>query len=244
MLLSRLLLLLAAYQYGGTFIGAIICSDGIVVAADSRTTFMTGQGEPFAFLDGTPKIYVDRGAAVAISGMTSLDGELFSSFVNRNPFLLSRPVNEILFGFLLYVPFTNSNSMAMLAAGFLDGKPMICAKSPIADQTCSDSGYITSKPSPLLRETLAKLNRKATMDEGVAALKAAIEASGRTDLTVGGPVSIVKLTMNGPAQWVGAVLSDSGMTQICDLVRKRRSDIMPFGTRQDLDEHLSAACPK
>ena len=237
-------MLLAAYQYGGTFIGAIICSDGIVVAADSRSTFMTGQGQPFAFIDGTPKIYVDGGAAVAISGMTSLDGELFSSFVNRNQFLLSRPVNEILFGFLLYVPFTNSNGIELISAGFLDGKPVICAKSPITEQSCSDSGYIASKPSPLLRDTLARLNRKATMEEGVAALKAAIEASGKTDLTVGGPISIVKLKINGPPQWAGAVLSDGGMTQICDLVRARRSDIVPFGSPEDLDLHLSAACPK
>ncbi|HEY2383193.1 MAG TPA: hypothetical protein VGK48_18620 [Terriglobia bacterium] len=244
MLLSRLLLLLAVYQYGGTFIGAIVCSDGIVVAADSRSTFMTGQGEAFAFVDGMPKIYVDRGAAVALSGMSSLDGELFSSFVNRNRFLLARPVNEILFGFLLYVPFTNSTGIAMISAGFLDGKPMICAKSPIADQGCSNSGYFASKPSPLLRETLTSLNRKATMDEGVAALKAAIEASAQTDVTVGGPVSIVKLTSDGPPQWVGAVLSDGGLNQICDLVRERRSDIMPLGTRQELDLHLSAACPK
>lgn len=244
MLLSRLLLLLAAYQYGGTFIGAVVCSDGIVVAADSRTTFMTGQGEPFAFLDGMPKIYADRGAAVAISGMTSLDGELFSAFVNRNQFLLARPVNEILLGFFLYVPFDNSNGIAMISAGFLDGKPMICTKSPSADQNCSSSGYIASKPSPLLRDTLARLNRKATMDEGAAALKAAIEASGKTDLSVGGPISIVKLTTNGPPQWVGPILSDGGMTQICDLVRERRSDIMPFGSRLDLDLHLSAACPK
>jgi hypothetical protein len=39
-----------------------------------------------------PKIYVDDGAAVAISGMSNLGGELFSSFVNRNQFLLARPV--------------------------------------------------------------------------------------------------------------------------------------------------------
>ena len=71
MLLPSLLLLLSAYQYGGTFIGAVICSDGIVVASDSRTTFMDGKGRPFAYVDGMPKIYADRGAAVAFSGMTS-----------------------------------------------------------------------------------------------------------------------------------------------------------------------------
>src|SRR5213076_2926752 len=123
-------LFLTGYQYGGTFIGAVICSDGIVIASDSRTTFMHANDHPFAYLDGMPKIYVDRGSAVAVSGLSSLEGELFSSFVNRNHYLLARPVNEIQFGFLLWMPFLNSSSIGMISAGFQDGKPTICAKSP------------------------------------------------------------------------------------------------------------------
>src|SRR5499426_4269352 len=93
------------YRYGGTLQGAVICEDGIVVASDSRTTFMDANGRAFGYVDGMPKIYVDRGAAVAVSGLSSLEGELFSSFVRRNDYLLTRPVNEILFGFLLWLPF-------------------------------------------------------------------------------------------------------------------------------------------
>ena len=47
------------YRYGGTFIGAVICEDGIVIASDSRTTFMDGAGRTFGYLDGMPKIYVE-----------------------------------------------------------------------------------------------------------------------------------------------------------------------------------------
>src|SRR5215468_8134081 len=143
MLGPTLLLLLSAYKYGGTFIGAVICSDGIVVASDSRATFMDGQGKAFAYLDGMPKIYVDRGAAVAFSGMTSLDGELLSSFVARNHYLLAPPVNDILSGFLLNMPFV-TNDVAMISAGFLDETPMICVKSPVDPQTCSNSGFIAT----------------------------------------------------------------------------------------------------
>jgi hypothetical protein len=244
MLLSSLLLLLSAYQYGGTFIGAVICSDGIVVASDSRTTFMDGQGKAFAYLDGTPKMYADRGAAVAFSGMISLDGELLSSFVARNPYLLEPPVNDILFGFLLHMPFANTNGVSMISAGFLDGSPMICVKSPIDPQTCSRSGFIANKPSPLLRDTLARLGGSPTVAEARTALKAAIEESSKTDSTVGGPISILTLTHDGPPQWSGANPSDGGLSQICDLVHRRRSDIVPLGSQHDLDLHLSAACPK
>lgn len=244
MLVPALLWLLSAYQYGGTFIGAVICSDGIVVASDSRTTFMDGQGRPFAYIDGMPKIYVDRGAAVAFSGMTSLDGELLSSFVSRNPYLLAPAVDDIIFGFLLHMPFANTNGVAMISAGFSDGTPMICVKSPIDPQSCSRAGFITNKASRLLRDALAKLQGPPTAVEARAALNAAIEESSKTDSTVGGPISILTLTHDGPPQWSGAALSDGGLSEICDLIRRRRADIVPLGSQHDLDLHLSAACPK
>jgi hypothetical protein len=240
---AALTLLLAGYQYGGTFIGAIICTDGIVIASDSRTMFMDGGGKPFAYLDGMPKIYIAGGAAIAISGLSSLDGELFSSFVSRNRDLLLRPVNEILFGFLLYMPFNNSSNIAMISAGFVDGKPIICAKSPILPQNCLSSGFISNKTSPLLRDTLEKLGRIPTTNEAAATLKTAIEDYSRADLTVGGPTNILKLTNVAPPQWSGIPPTDGGLAHICDLVRARRTAIVPMGSQEDLNRHLKAACP-
>jgi hypothetical protein len=153
-------------------------------------------------------------------------------------------VNEILFGFLLYVPFTNTNGIVMISAGFLDGKPMICSKSPIVPQNCSNSGSFSNKVSPVLRSSLSRLNRTPTTAEATAILKAAIEESAQTDSSVGGPISILRLSSDGPPQWSGAVLSDGGVSQICDLVRRRRADIVPVGSKEDLDVHLSAACSK
>lgn len=236
----------STYRYGGTFIGAVICEDGIVVASDSRTTFMDGSGRAFGYLDNTPKIYVDRGAAVAVSGLGSLEGELFSSFVRRNDYLLARPANEILFGFLVWLPFQNSEAVGLISAGFVDGKPMICAKSPIQPQTCTSAGYIGSKNSTLLRDTLMKLGRLPKVSEGAAALKAAIEQHSRTDPTVGGPISILKLSSGAEPQWLENPSRDSGHTRICDLVAEHRAGrrrIMPLGTQQQLDQHLNAACP-
>jgi hypothetical protein len=254
--MSRILLLIAflsvsgqetGYRQGGTFIGAVICEDGIVVASDSRTTFMDGSGKAFGYVDGMPKIYVHGGPAVAMSGLTSLEGELFSSFVRRNDYLLARPVSEILFGFLVWLPLANSNGVGLISAGFVDGKPMICAKSPILPQSCTNSGYFTSKNSPSLRETLTKLGRIPKTSEGAAALKTAIQEYSRTDLTVGGPVSILKLTKDAPAQWLENPATDNDWTRVCQVVeeyRRGRVRIMPLGTQQELDLHLNAACPK
>ena len=238
---------LNGYQYGGTFIGAVICRDGIVMASDSRITFMDETGRAFGYVDGLSKIYVDRGAAVAVSGLTSVEGELFSSFVNRNRFLLERPVNEILFGFGLWLPFTNSNSIGMISAGFLDGKPMVCARAPIVPQSCSNAGFVSSKNSPYLRERLARLGRLPTTAEAADALKAAIEEYSRTEPTVGGPISILKLTNEEKPEWLANPSSNSSLTRICDLVREHRAGnrrIVPLGTPEELDRHLKAACPK
>jgi hypothetical protein len=239
-----ILLALATAQYGGTFIAAVICSDGIVIASDSRTTFNDGEGKAFGFLDGMPKIYVDRDAAIAVSGMSSMNGELLSSFVKRNQFLLERPVNEILFGFGLYLPLANANDTGMISAGFVDGKPMICVRTPVLSPTCSNTGFVSNKNSPVLRDTLVRLNATPTMAQAMEALKSAIEEASRTDPTVGGPISMLKLSSNAPPQWSGAPISDGGITQICDLVRKRRAEIVPVGAQGDLDLHLNAACPR
>jgi hypothetical protein len=243
---TALVLLLLGYQYGGTFIGAVICDTGVVIASDSRTTFLDGNGHAFGYMDGMPKIYVDRGSAVAVAGLSSLEGELFSSFVNRNRDLLARPVNEILSGFLVWMPFANSNGVLMISAGFQDGKPTICAKAPILPQSCSNASFISNKDSPVLRDMLTKLGRFPTAAEATAALKAAIEESSRTDPTVGGPVSILTLSPSAPPHWSDGPLTDGGMTRICDLVREHRAGrrhIIPVGTAQELEQHLDAACP-
>jgi len=247
MLIASLVALLAGYQYGGTFIGAVICKDGIVIASDSRTTFMDEGGHAFAYLDGIPKIYVDRGAAVAVSGLTSVDGELFGSFVNRNRFLLERAVNEILFGFAVWLPFKNSNGIGMISAGFLEGSPMICSKSPILPQSCSHSGFIANKNSMSLRNALIERGRPPTAMQAAAALTAAIEEYSRTDPTVGGPTTVVKLTKDAPPQWLTTRLTDSSAATICDLVREYRASlrrITPLATREEMDQHLRAACSR
>ena len=86
------------------------------------------------------KIYVSDGAAVAVAGLTSVEDELFSSFMRRNQDLLQKPVDEILFDVALKLPFRNTTSVLMLSAGFVNGEPRICAKAPNQEQSCRRSG--------------------------------------------------------------------------------------------------------
>ena len=133
--------------FGGTFIGAVVVEDGVVVGSDTRSTFIDDSGKQFGYIDGIPKVFVQNGSALAISGLSSVSGELFSSFVNRNEYLLERPVNEILFGVMLGLPFRNSSKVLLISAGFENGHPMICAKNPNDPQVCRSSGFITNRES-------------------------------------------------------------------------------------------------
>src|SRR5262245_49133733 len=137
-------------RVGGTFIGAIVAADGIVVGSDSRSTFIEEDGHPVGYVDGTQKIFAASGTAVAVSGLTSVDGEMFNAFVDRNSFLLARPADEILFGFSVWLPFKNSTGVMLLSAGFRDGKPVICGRTASLPQACQATGLITNKRSLLL----------------------------------------------------------------------------------------------
>jgi hypothetical protein len=248
-MLLRLALIAAlnGYQYGGTFIAAVICSDGIVLASDSRLTFADANGHAFGYVDGFPKIFVDRGAAVAVTGLTSVENEMFSSFVNRNRFLLERQVNEILFGFGLWLPFTNSNNIGMISAGFFDDKPMLCSKAPITPQSCSSAGFISNKYSLVLRDKLAAVGHVPATAEAADILKVAIEEYSRTDQTVGGAITILKLTSHERPEWLANPSIGDSPSHICDLVREHRSGrrtIIPLGSPEELEQQLKAACPK
>jgi hypothetical protein len=231
-------------RVGGTFIGAIVAADGIVVGSDSRSTFIEGDGRPVGYIDGTQKIFAGSGTAVAISGLTSVDGEMFGTFVDRNSFLLDRPADEILFGFAVWLPFKNSTGVMLLSAGFRDGKPLICGRTVSHPQACQDRGLITNKRSPSLEAWINAQKVAPKAAAAAAALKQAIQESAAGDVTVGGGVSMAQLRPGSPMIWLENSFSGNWKT-ICDLVRDYRSGrarIVPTTSSQDLNRYLNASC--
>ena len=233
-------------QVGGTFIGAVIAADGIVVASDSRSTFLEKDGRPIGYVDGIQKIYVSQTTAVAASGLTSIQGELFHSFVERNSFLMNRPAEEVLHGFSSWLPFQNSTNLMLLSAGFSKGKPVICARSVVQPQSCQDTGSITNKPSASIQTWVSALKRPPNASAAAAALKQAIQETAAVDTGVGGSISIVQLRFDGPPVWIENQLTNR-WTTICELVRDYRSGkvrITPTSSRQQLDQFLASTCSR
>ena len=235
-------------QFGGTFIGAIIAEDGVVIGSDSRSTFIDASGKRLGYVDHMQKVYVDHGAAVAVAGLTSVEDELFTSFMRKNDDLLTRPVDELLFGLALKLPFKNTTSVLLISAGYLNGEATICAKAPAEPQTCRKSGYIASKSSTSLRRWLdARSGRMPSSSEAAAALDQAIQESADLDSTVGGPVTLLLVPKSGAPRWLKNPPGDNGWTRVCDVVasyREGRTAIFFTNSKDELDRYLNSACPK
>jgi len=234
-------------KFGGTFIGAIVAEDGIVVGSDSRSTFLDSAGKPVGYVDRIPKIYVDRGAAVAVAGLTSVEDELFGSFMSRNDHLLQRPVNEILYDVALKLPLRNTTNVVMISGGFIGGEPMICAKVPVEPQTCRKAGYFANKESPGLRRWFQSRNgRGIKMKDAAPALERAIREAADLDSAIGGPISLLSLSSDGTDTWIQNRPDDNGWTRVCDIVSSYRSGktlIFFTNTKEELDGYLTGVCP-
>jgi hypothetical protein len=233
-------------RFGGTFIGAIVAQDGVVLGSDSRSTFISKDNHPIGYIDGMQKIYVGPSTGMAVSGLTSVEGELFSTFVDRNQFLLQRTPDEVLFGFSAWLPFDNAVGVMLLSGGFSNGKPIICSRSVVQPQSCRASGSMTNKPSPSLQAWVTGLHAAPKAADAAAALRTAIQESAASDASVGGPVSIVEIRMGQPALWLENPPSPSRWKTICDLVHDHRSGkvrIVPSTSPDELDRFVVSVCP-
>jgi hypothetical protein len=231
-------------RVGGTFIGAIVAADGIVIGSDSRSTFIEENGRAVGYIDGSQKIFAGSGSAVAVSGLTSVDGEMFGTFVDHNSFLLDRSADEVLFGFAVWLPFKNSTGVMLLSAGFRDGKPMICGRTVSHPQACQDTGLITNKRSPSLETWINAQKVAPTAAAAAAALKQAIHESAAQDVTVGGGVSLGQLRPGAPLIWLENSFSGNWKT-VCDLVRDYRNGrarIVPTNSNQEFTRYLNTSC--
>jgi hypothetical protein len=238
---------LPSYRMGGTFIGAVVAQDGIVVAADSRTTFLDATGKSFGYLDGTQKIYAAESTAVAVSGLTSVQGELFNSFVERNSFLLARPVDEALYGFSVWLPFQNSTNVLLISAGFNHAVPTICARSVVSPQECQTSGFVTNRPAPSLKSWLSALRSAPKVADAAGALKQAIAEAAAMDRSIGGPISIVQLPPAAPAKWLENPPHPVSWKSVCDLIRDYRVGRVRLEAtvaREEFDRHIETTCPR
>jgi hypothetical protein len=234
-------------KLGGTFIGAIVADDGIVIGSDSRSTFIDPDDKPVGYVDRMPKIYVNHGPAVAVAGLTSVEDELLSSFLRRNDYLLDSSTDQVLYEVAHKLPFRNTTNVLMLSGGLVDGALTICAKAPADPQTCRKSGYLANKNSPGLRRWFeAQQGHVATASAAATALDRAIREAADLDSTIGGPITLLEIPRRGNPRWLQNPPNDNGWTRVCDIVdsyRSGRTNIFFIDTKEGLDGYLAGVCP-
>src|ERR1041384_2669739 len=73
----------------GSFAMAIICRDGLIVAADSRGTLSDSNGRKLAYYDAVAKVFMDGRNAIAYTGRDLIQNLYFGSivrdFANASP---------------------------------------------------------------------------------------------------------------------------------------------------------------
>jgi hypothetical protein len=179
--------------------------------------------------------------------LTSVEDELFGSFIRRNEHLLQSSANEILYDVALQLPLRNTTNVVMISAGFVNGEPMICAKVPVEPQTCRKAGYFANKDSPGLRRWFQARNGTGIkIKDAAPALERAIREAADLDSTIGGPISLLNLSAQGADTWMQNPPSDNGWTRVCDIVTSYRSGktlIFFTNTKDELDRYLGGVCP-
>ena len=222
--------------------------DGIVIGSDSRSTFVDDSGKQFGYIDGMSKVFVKHDSAIAVSGLSSVSGELFNSFIARNDFLLTRSVDEILYSVMLGLPIKNSSNVLLLSAGFSYGQPVICGKNPTDPQLCRKEGFITNRESASLSRWYVGMHGvlpKAA--DAASALQRAILESSDLDTTIGGPTSILHLRKSGEPEWMENPPADRGWKTVCDIVsdyRRGTARILFVRSKDELDRHLDSTCAR
>jgi hypothetical protein len=79
------------------------------------------------------------------------------------------------------------------------------------------------------------------------ALKSAIQEAAAADTSIGGPLTVLLLPKSGDPRWMENPAYSAGWTRVCDIVtdyRHGRVAISFTRTREQLDKHLAAVCPK
>lgn len=203
----------APVRIKGSFVIAVICKDGIIVASDSRGTLKDSQGHRIAYYDVNQKIFPIGKGLIADTGYASLNDpniSFLSALMSRFAKSPSSRVDvaDLPASYFSYaatlLPQAGAESarlQTLVFAGFRQKTPVVCIYRGESDRTtkCSSAGYVSSPSqkisglqnvSSLSFQQAAKVMRQ-TIDDYAAAVQPG---------SVGGPVVMRTLTQSS-SEW-------------------------------------------
>lgn len=224
------LFLFASSSYGqrlyGTAIAAMKCSDGILIAIDSRmtigATFDSGQYADVAYIEGIPKITFINNFPVAFQGSLIFGNSyLFKITSDFNKLLdANKNVIDVNIAFKDYIKSLNiMTGQKIISGGYKDGKPFLFyfngGSDTLAVDTASVGWVVTGNAYKQMQKYPNKLY---TCNAGKLILNAVINNTAKSDKLVGGPVSIIKINKDNSTEWMQNGFTKNFYTDFTDFI--------------------------
>lgn len=251
-----------AVSVHGSFVIGAICSEGAVMAAETRANiFDTTDPErkPLAYYDNMPKLFPVGPYAIAETGQGLILNVFFSAVVKEfDSRTRVRRLSELLPIFLEYCRATmppatygEMRKQKLLAGGYQEGQPLICyfdENQPGGPFGCMRAGFVESDVSSFacLRTTLGSLSAEQTAGLSEKAITE-YASSGDRWKTIGGPVSVLHIAP-GKMRWLRSQPQYPRWKYVQELIQDYREgrltiNLIPPATGEQLEKLLASVPP-
>jgi hypothetical protein len=205
------------FNVGGSFIIAVTCKDGILVAADSRNTISNNFGKQLAYYDNVQKIFSFGKVAIAYTGHDTIQNLYFGAIIDAFAKTISDeiPVDQVLPTFFSFIesnlPYeaqVQVKQQVLIAVGYKDGKPLGCyynyAQTEGPKSSCGTLTILSSDKT-IVDDNKANLFSMDFKELSELVHEAIYQyAEERNIIDIGGPVFILAITNDGP-RWLSSV---------------------------------------
>jgi hypothetical protein len=195
-------------QWGGTFIVAAICKDGIIAACDTRASFLDKDGHVAAYFEGESKLYADGKTILGMAGIYSFDeitlSGLFNGFTSSNKTRI--PLADYKEAFMNYAKkilkpaeYAVLSRNYFMTVGYQNGKPLIYTYHENRVDSITQTGYLTTDESVDNMSIIKRDLKNADFIKATEIIKEILSREIEDDNsnrigTIGGPVFVARLT--------------------------------------------------
>ena len=204
---------LSQIKIGGSYDLAAICKDGIVIAADSRGTFLQ-KDAVMAYFDTVQKVFPIKNCIVSVMGLIALNNRFISNYLKEFELTLPNNLTPDTLLMRLYLFFKQKYPAVMndfarlhiICAGYKSAHANLCALDHGVRMTCvtdtaTMSGDSLSQFKKYTREFCASKSCKYVGQLMEKAIRNYIKKY-RKGNEIGGPIMIIKISRAGNIEWI------------------------------------------
>lgn len=239
------------YTSGGSFAIAVVCDDEILIGADSRGTIRDSTGRELAYWDGVQKVFPIGKAALAYTGLETIQNIYFGAIINAFTQTVSDdiPLENIIPKFLDYTDATFPNEVRkliraqlLITAGFSEGKAFACYYNinQTDGTTMACSLGLVSSDRTIIDDRKEELRSMNAQDVGKLIREAILRyAKDKNTRDIGGPILIRAISEQG-TRWLDDAPTPTRWTYIHEFAASYWADevklnLLPGVTKEELE---------